>query len=104
MTCMYILRCRWLELSGIEATAERTGISYSIYDPVKKYTLVSTIPDDPEGQKTSDDPPVDVVQVRCPSRLSRTYLAHTVLVSDSQHPPIHALTTTGGGAGGRGRV
>jgi hypothetical protein len=91
---MYILRCRWLELSGIEATAERSGISYSIYDPVRDKTL-----------KISDTPPTDdAVQVGSPSRLSRTNLAHTVLVSDSQHPPIHSLTTTGGGAGGRGRV
>jgi len=30
---------RWLELSGVEATAERTGMSYSIYDPVKDFTL-----------------------------------------------------------------
>jgi hypothetical protein len=91
MTCMCILGGRWLELSGIEVTANRTGMLYSVYDPDKKYTLVSTLPDDPVGQKTSDDPPVDALEVGSPSRLARTSRAPYWSVTHNTHPSTHSL-------------
>ena len=77
---------RWLELSGVEATAERTGMSYSIYDPVKDFTL-----------KISDTPLADdAIQVAFPFALPVRPHCHWDCLTQHPHPSTHSLPRGGG--------